>query len=120
MQRDILDYIVDRGEDVGMMEPALLAEGSRFRHELTDLALELVGRSAGFRRSLPRGSVFALADLVRSMNCYYSNLIEGHDTHPIEIEKALKNEYSNDAKKRNLQHEAIAHIEVQRWIDNGG
>jgi Fic family protein len=119
MQRDISDDIVDRGEDVGMMEPTLLAEGSRFRHELTDLALELVGRSAGFRRSLPRGIVFALADLVRSMNCYYSNLIEGHDTHPIEIEKALKNEYSKDTRKRNLQREAKAHIEVQRWIDEG-
>jgi Fic family protein len=37
----------------------------------------------------------------------------------IEIEKALKNEYSNDANKRNLQLEAKAHIEVQRWIDEG-
>ncbi|MDE0540159.1 MAG: hypothetical protein OXH94_15705 [Rhodospirillales bacterium] len=31
----------------------------------------------------------ALADPVRSMNCYYSNLIEGHDTHPVDIERAL-------------------------------
>ena len=54
------------------------------------------------------------------MNCYCSNLIEGHDAHPIEIEKALKNEYSNDAEKQNLQREAKAHIEVQRWIDSGG
>jgi Fic family protein len=117
---DIIDAILDRGEDVGRMEPTLLAEGSRFRPELTDVAVELAARSAGFRRSLPAGIVTALADLVRSMNCYYSNLIEGHDTHPIEIEKALKNEYSNDARKRNLQREAKAHIEVQRWIDGGG
>lgn len=120
VRNDIVGDIVDRGESVSMMEPTLLAEGSRFRPTLTDMAVELAARSAGFRRSLPLGIVTALADLVRSMNCYYSNLIEGHDTHPIEIEKALKNEYSNDAKKRNLQHEAIAHIEVQRWIDNGG
>ena len=53
------------------------------------------------------------------MNCYYSNLIEGHDTHPIEIERALKGDYSKDAKKRDLQLEAKAHIEVQRWIDSG-
>src|SRR3984893_9409172 len=120
MQRDISDDIVDRGEDVGMMEPTLLAEGSRFRHEWTDLALELVGRSAGFRRSLPEGIVAALAKLVRSMNCYYSNLIEGHDTHPIDIERALNNNYSADPHKRDLQLEAKAHIEVQRWIDGGG
>jgi len=36
----------------------------------------LAARSAGFRRSLPEGILAALADLVRSMNCYYSNLIE--------------------------------------------
>jgi Fic family protein len=54
------------------------------------------------------------------MNCYYSNLIEGHDTHPIDIERALKNDYSADAKKRDLQLEAKAHITVQQWIDKGG
>jgi Fic family protein len=54
------------------------------------------------------------------MNCYYSNLIEGHDTHPVDIERALKNDYSANAEQRNLQLEAKAHIAVQRWIDNGG
>jgi Fic family protein len=110
---------VDQKQDIALMEPMLITEGSRFRGELTDLVVEVVGRSAGFRRSLPPGIVDALADLVRSMNCYYSNLIEGHDTHPVDIERALKNEYSNDRRKRNLQLEAKAHIEVQRWIDAG-
>jgi Fic family protein len=62
----------------------------------------------------------SLGGLVRSMNCYYSNLIEGHDTHPIDIERALNGEYSQDAKKRDLQLEARAHIAVQQWIDDGG
>jgi Fic family protein len=54
------------------------------------------------------------------MNCYYSNLIEGHDTHPIDIERALKDDYSKDRKKRDLQIEAKAHMAVQQWIDDGG
>lgn len=54
------------------------------------------------------------------MNCYYSNLIEGHDTHPVDIERALNGDYSGDPKKRDLQLEAKAHIEVQQWIDAGG
>jgi Fic family protein len=54
------------------------------------------------------------------MNCYYSNLIEGHDTHPVDIERALKKDYSADPKKRTLQREAEAHIAVQKWIDDGG
>jgi Fic family protein len=110
----------DRGESISLMEPLLMPEGSRHRSGLTDLAVDLAARSAGFRRSLPEGVVAALADLVRAMNCYYSNLIEGHDTHPVDIERALRNDYSADLEKRNLQLEAKAHITVQRWIDEGG
>ncbi len=110
----------DRGELVSLMEPLLIGEGSRYRGGLTDLALELVQKSAGFRRSLPGSLLASLADLVRAMNCYYSNLIEGHDTHPVDIERALRNDYSKDAHKRDLQYEAKAHIAVQKWIDGGG
>jgi hypothetical protein len=39
---------------------------------------------------------------------------------PIDIERAPKNDYSQDASKRNLQLEAKAHITVQKWIDGGG
>jgi Fic family protein len=112
--------VQDREESVTLMEPLVISESSRQRTEVTDLALELAQRAAGFRKSLPEGVMTALADLVRAMNCYYSNLIEGHDTHPIDIERALKNEYSADPEKRNLQREAKAHIAVQQWIDEGG
>jgi Fic family protein len=118
MEEDI-SAVVDRGEPVTSMEPLLIGEDFRPRTELTDLAVDLAAKSAGFRRSLPRGILAALTDLVRSMNCYYSNLIEGHDTHPVDIERALKNDYSADPKKRDLQLEAKAHIAVQRWIDEG-
>lgn len=110
----------DRSEAPSRMEPLLLSEGSGHRPALNDLAVELAAASAGFRRSLPSGVVKALADLVRAMNCYYSNLIEGHYTHPVDIERAMKNDYSADAGKRNLQLEAKAHVSVQRWIDGGG
>ena len=92
----------DRGESVTLMEPLLIGGGSRHRGAITDLALELTRKAAGFRRSLPPSLLASLADLVRSMNCYYSNLIEGHDTHPVDIERALKNDYSQDTRKREL------------------
>ena len=111
---------VDRGESTRLMEPMVVGESSRHRTALTDLAVELAAKSAGFRRSLPEGVLEALADLVLAMNCYYSNLIEGHDTHPVDIERALKSDYSTDTRKRNLQLEAMAHITVQKWIDDGG
>ena len=107
----------DRGEPISLMEPMRISEHSRHRGTLTELMVELVGNSASFRRSLPEGILAALANLVRAMNCYYSNLIEGHNTHPIDIERALKDKYSTNEKKRNLQIEAKAHIAVQQWID---
>jgi len=102
------------------MEPLLIGSDSRHREALTDLALDLAQKSAGFRHSLPPSIVTSLADLVRAMNCYYSNFIEGHYTHPVDIERALKDDYSKDARKRDLQLEAKAHVTVQQWIDGGG
>jgi len=110
----------DGNETTSAMEPLVISPSSAHRSRLTDLAVDLASASAGFRRSLPEGIVRQLAELVRSMNCYYSNLIEGHATHPIDIERAMKDEYSADPKKRNLQLEAKAHVAVQRWIDDGG
>src|SRR5450755_2731907 len=104
-----------RGELVSLMEPLLITDSSRHRGTLTDLALDLTQKSAGFRRSLPPTLLASLADLVRPMNFYYSSLIEGHVTHPVDIERALKNDFSKDARKRDLQLEAKAHIAVQEW-----
>lgn len=109
----------DRGELVSLMEPMIIGDGGKLRNDLADLSLELTAKSTGLRKSLPDGIVSALSSLVRSMNCYYSNLIEGHDTHPIDIERALNEDFSKDAKKRDLQLEARAHIAVQQWIDEG-
>ncbi len=115
-----IEEAAERGEATALMEPLRLSDGSRHRSALGDLAVDLAAACAGFRRSLPPGMVKALADLVREMNCYYSNLIEGHDTHPVEIERALKGDYSSDPEKRDLQLEAKAHVAVQEWIDAGG
>lgn len=119
-KQEAINAAEDRGEPVTAMEPLLISESGRNRRELADLALELTAKSTGLRRSLPAGIVTALAALVRSMNCYYSNLIEGHDTHPIDIERALNDDFSNDPRQRDLQLEARAHIAVQEWIDEDG
>lgn len=102
------------------MEPMLIRDALRARSELVDMAVDLASKSAALRSGLPPRVVDSLAGIVRTMNCYYSNLIEGHDTHPVDIERALAREYTEDPRRRHLQIEARAHIEVQRWIDEGG
>lgn len=109
----------DRREVTPLMEPLLLGEGYRHRAKLTDLAVDLTLKSATLRASIPPSLLSSLAAIVRLADCYYSNLIEGHNTHPIDIERALRNQYSDDAHKRNLQLEAKAHMEVQQWLDTG-
>ena len=112
--------IEDRGESIRLMEPLLLSQDSKCRPELMDIAMDLASKSSGFRRSLAPGIHEALAKLVRTMNCYYSNRIENHNTHPIDIERSLEDDYSQNPKKRDLQLEAKAHIICQQWIDEGG
>jgi hypothetical protein len=65
IKADILTAI-DRSESVGLMEPLRIGESAPQRSALTDLAVDLAARAAGFRRSLPDGVRGALADLVRA------------------------------------------------------
>ena len=102
-------------ESTGLMEPLLPPEGNQ---RLENLAVDLVAKASGLASQLPVVVRNSVGDLVRSMNCYYSNLIEGHDTHPRDIDRALEKDYSSNPKKRMLQLEAVAHIEVQRLIDH--
>ncbi len=105
-----------RTENSSSMEPMLPPEGIV---ELEDLAMDLATKASGLAGLIPKTVRLEIGDLVRSMNCYYSNLIEGHDTHPRDIDRALTHaDYSNNPEKRTLQLEAIAHIDVQRLIDH--
>lgn len=104
-------------ESTALMEPMLPPSGER---QLEDRAFDLIQRASALGGRVPDAVKTGVGGLVRSMNCYYSNLIEGHDTHPHDIDRALAADYSTKPEKRALQLEARAHIEVQRMIDGGG
>lgn len=97
---------------ISQMEPLFPARIS----ELEDLARELVAVSAKLEGRLSPLVLSAIQDSLRVVNSYYSNLIEGHSTHPIDIERAMRQDYSADQNKRDLQIESQIHIEVQRKI----
>lgn len=103
-------------ESVALMEPMLPPAGHR---TLEDLAVRLASDSAALAAHLPGPVRNAVGDLVRSMNCYYSNLIEGHNTRPRDIDRALRQDYAQEPERRTLQLEAVAHIHVQALIDAG-
>ncbi|HYN77305.1 MAG TPA: Fic family protein [Lamprocystis sp. (in: g-proteobacteria)] len=85
--------------------------------DLGDLALELVAESAQAAGRLHPLTEATLRALLRTINSYYSNLIEGHRTHPIDIERAMRADYAAAPARRALQLESRAHIEVQQAIE---
>lgn len=101
-------------ESVDRIEPALLTEPSG---PVIDAVAELSAGAATLGKALHPRTAASLADLVRIMNTYYSNLIEGHDTRPRDIERALMGELDLDEGRRNLQIEAAAHVRVQAELD---
>jgi Fic family protein len=109
----------DADEPITMMMALLISEGAARRKRPADLALELLDRSKTLGAELPLGLRTPLTGVVRAMNSYYSNRIEGHITLPIDIERALHHDYSSDPEKKNRQREAQAHIAVQTWLDAG-
>lgn len=99
------------------IEPAFFEEN--IPSNLSDLVVEIKTAVSGLGNGLHRDAASELADLVRLMNCYYSNLIEGHNTRPKDIERALAGAEIEDAT-RPLALEAAAHVIVQREIDHLG
>ncbi len=97
---------------ITQMEPLFPAKTG----ELEDLALQLIATSARLEARLAPVVLNDIQNLLRVVNSYYSNLIEGHSTHPIDIERAMKKDYSADQEKRDRQIESRIHIEVQGKI----
>ena len=95
------------------MEP-LLPDGSP---NLEDRAREVVSRSAALGGQLHPVTRDSVVELLRIINSYYSNLIEGHNTHPIDIERAMRQDYASDPARRDLQLESLAHIQAQRAVE---
>lgn len=68
--------------------------------EIVDLIAALSTAAERLGNRLHPKTAASLADLVRVMNCYYSNLIEGHNTMPRDIERALQNLFDSNGERR--------------------
>jgi Fic family protein len=101
-------------ETPGRIEPCFFEDG--IPGVLADLIVEIQQAATALGRGLHPDSAAELADLGRVMNSYYSNLIEGHNTRPKDIERALAG-MEVDPKRRHLALEGKAHVIVQRKID---
>ncbi len=84
------------------------------RATLAVLSAKILRKSGELRRALPNALVRnELAKLVRTMNSYYSNLIEGHKTLPRDIDRALRHDFSKSRSEQRNQILSVAHIETE-------
>lgn len=97
------------------MEPMIPSDPAG---ELDTLAIEIIRKSATLSAAVHPVTRKGIVELVRKMNSYYSNLIEGHNTHPVDIDRALRQDFSLGPAKRAKQLESKAHIEVQKLIES--
>ncbi|WP_048438105.1 Fic family protein [Caenimonas sp. SL110] len=98
------------------MEPLLPGEG-RLR-SLLESAHDLQRSADRLGALCQPGALRDLRLLLRAMNSYYSNKIEGQQTLPIEIEQALRHDYSADADKARRQRLAVAHMATEHQIED--
>ena len=87
---------------------------------LLEQANDLIRASDQLAGKCQAGALDGLRGLLRAMNSYYTNRIEGQHTLPVEIEQALRNEYAPDADKARRQRLALSHMASehaleQRW-----
>jgi Fic family protein len=102
-------------DDPAQMEPLL--PGEHRLGGLLEQAHDLIRNADQLAGKYQPGALDGLRGLLRAMNSYYSNRIEGQHTLPVEIEQALRNDYSADADKARRQRLALAHMATEQSME---
>jgi len=91
--------------------------GGEEHPDLIAKADDVIYKTAILRGTTSPLIIDAIKKLLRVINCFYSNKIEAEATHPLDIEKAMKSEFSQDVKKQHLQKLALAYINTQKAME---
>jgi Fic family protein len=89
----------------------------RQRADLARTAREVVQRSIALASAAHPTTIETLRALLREMNSYHSNRIEGQSTHPLDIARALRSDYSKVESTAKLQRLALAHIHAEQVLE---
>jgi Fic family protein len=93
-----------------------LLPDERARSPLVERAAALVAEA--HRLESAAGALTgALGPLLRAMNTYYTNKIEGQQTRPADIERALAKRFDADEHQAKKQRLALAHIETEAELE---
>ena len=95
-------------------EPLLPSQGL---DELAVLARPVIEAAHRLQGAANQHTRQEIGTLVRSMNSYYSNLIEGQSTHPLNIDSALRADFSDKPNVARRQRIALAHIQAEDELE---
>jgi Fic family protein len=98
------------------MEPLL--PGEYRLGPLLEQAHDLIRSADRLSGMCQPGALVGLRSLLRAMNSYYTNRIEGQHTLPMDIEQALRNHYAADADKARRQRLALAHMATEASLES--
>lgn len=80
---------------------------------LLERASDVTRAATALEAASGKAAQLELRALLRSMNSYYTNRIEGEHTRPSDIERALAQDFSADAGLARKQRLAVAHIRTE-------
>jgi Fic family protein len=109
-----MSQIIERYDAPHQFEPLLPGEPQM--GPLLERASDLKRVAASLGNSTAPAAQLELRKLLRSMNSYYTNKLEGDHTRPSEIELALHDDFSQNADLARKQRLAVAHI----WAEERG
>jgi Fic family protein len=91
-----------------------LLPGERALAPLLERAHELIRIAAAANTGAAPSVQELLRPLLRAMNSYYTNRIEGEHARPADLERALRQDFSNDQTLARKQRLALAHMHTEQ------
>jgi Fic family protein len=101
--------------DLSQFQP--LYPEDRVLAPLLERAAQLVAESHRLAGQTGASIVHALRPRLRAMNSYYTNKIEGQQTTPADIDRALRRDFDADTGLAKKQRLAVAHMKVEEELE---
>ncbi len=108
--------VISQYDSPHQFEPLMPAEP--FLAPLLEKAGDLTRKATALGSASGRAAQSELRKLLRSMNSYYTNRIEGEHTRPSDIERALQQDFSANADLARKQRLAVAHIRAEALCES--
>jgi Fic family protein len=107
---------IEQYDSPHQFEPLMPADSKM--EPLLERASDLVRAATALGVSAAPTTQLELRKLLRSMNSYYTNKLEGDHTRPSEIERALQDDYSQNTDLARKQRLAVAHIWAEEHCES--